>query len=48
VRYHNGYKWIWLNKGSREGSNHGIEMYTIEDVVFADEMALREHFDGPL
>ncbi|PPQ83828.1 hypothetical protein CVT24_012193, partial [Panaeolus cyanescens] len=36
VRYHNGYKWIWLNQG-QTNSDNTLEMYSYSNVVFADE-----------
>lgn len=43
MRYHNGYKWIWLNKGDGKEPHSKVEMYTNEKVVFADEAALKRH-----
>ncbi|KAJ2931398.1 hypothetical protein H1R20_g5686, partial [Candolleomyces eurysporus] len=43
MRYHNGYKWIWLNQGDRKKPLHQVEMYTNDKVVFADEKALKRH-----
>jgi hypothetical protein len=34
VRYHHGFKWIWLNKGKGEN----VPDITTTSVVFADEL----------
>ncbi len=39
LSYHVGYKWIWLNKGRPGNPEHVIEMFTISNIVFADQLA---------
>jgi len=39
VAYHNGFKWIWLNAGSKQNST--LEMFSV-DPVFADEQYLKD------
>ena len=36
VKYHAGYKWLWLNQGT-DGAQ--VTMETVLDVKFADELA---------
>jgi len=37
VAYHAGFKWIWLNTGTRKNPLATLEMVTISNVTFADE-----------
>ncbi|CAA7270160.1 unnamed protein product [Cyclocybe aegerita] len=39
VSYHVGFKWIWLNKGRPSDPDKTIELFTVSEVVFADELA---------
>lgn len=36
VRYHAGYKWLWLNQGQKD-SGAAVTTETVFDVRFADE-----------
>ncbi|PPQ90127.1 hypothetical protein CVT25_012296 [Psilocybe cyanescens] len=38
VAYHKGYKWIWFNQGQKHNSEHTLEMFTIANIKFADEI----------
>jgi hypothetical protein len=40
VAYHTGFKWIWLNTGSRDNRVTTLEMVTVPNVGFADEKLL--------
>lgn len=41
LRYHDGYKWIWLNKAKHGPSKVHVEEH--RDVMFADELWALEH-----
>ncbi|KAF8163060.1 hypothetical protein B0H34DRAFT_652031 [Crassisporium funariophilum] len=42
LSYHTGFKWIWLNKGRRDRPEQSLEMFTISDVVFADQLSVKK------
>ncbi|RDB21518.1 hypothetical protein Hypma_011350 [Hypsizygus marmoreus] len=47
VSYHAGFKWIWLNQGVGDSTSK-LEMFTVPDIVFADEKFSRDRDrDGP-
>jgi hypothetical protein len=37
VAYHKGFKWIWLNTGSRDNDPTTLETVAVSNVSFADE-----------
>jgi len=43
VSYHAGFKWIWLNTGQTSNTEQTLEVFTVSDVVFADEMEVKRH-----
>ncbi|KJA27273.1 glycosyltransferase family 8 protein [Hypholoma sublateritium FD-334 SS-4] len=43
LSYHVGYKWIWLNKGRPNNPDQILEMFTVSNVVFADQLAERSN-----
>lgn len=43
VAYHAGFKWIWLNTGTRQNAGATLEMVTISNVVFGDEEFARHN-----
>ncbi|KAF8964140.1 hypothetical protein BDZ97DRAFT_1660946 [Flammula alnicola] len=43
VSYHVGYKWIWLNKGQANNLEQTLEMFTISNVIFEDQLVLKQH-----
>jgi len=46
MSYHRGFKWIWLNKGRRFNPDHTLEIFNVSNVVFADELALKQHLES--
>ncbi|KDR81366.1 hypothetical protein GALMADRAFT_239225 [Galerina marginata CBS 339.88] len=43
VSYHAGFKWIWLNTGQTSNIAQTLEVVTVSDIIFADEMAAKRH-----
>ncbi|KAF9557668.1 hypothetical protein CPC08DRAFT_736666 [Agrocybe pediades] len=41
VSYHKGFKWIWLNKGRKYNPDHTVKVFSVPEVVFADELELK-------
>lgn len=39
VKYHNGYKWIWLNQGSGQSLDNTVEQFTTDNARFEDELS---------
>ncbi|KAF8197373.1 hypothetical protein BJ912DRAFT_1020721 [Pholiota molesta] len=40
LSYHIGYKWIWLNKGREDNPEHTLEVFSLSNVPFDDQLQL--------